>query len=271
MPSHPWPAIWTTVQRYSGGVSGIAARATTVELQLQRSAWCALLSGRCHPHRSRITGPRALSRCILVDVTLHSCLLVCSWRHTPSSFPAAGGWKSWSEGGEARGGQAGRGLAPRAPPGQTNTSTPDPPSFSANAIGHLFRGEARPRSPAKPSPRGRRRPLPCQHAGGSTSLATPSARVFAGPTPVRGSIPSLRHGGESPPPPNRTPTPARAWPGLISPAARRRRGPKRAGSLHSSVSPGPRAGKRSSAGEFWTLGKGNAVWGPVFPGHLISG
>lgn len=75
----------------------------------------------------------------------------------------------------------------------------------------------------------------------------------------------------APPPPNRTPTPARAWPGLISPAARRRRGPKRAGSLHSSVSPGPRAGKRSSAGEFWTLGKGNAVWGPVFPGHLISG
>lgn len=218
MPSRPWPAIWTTVQRYSGGVSGIAARATTVELQLQRSAWCALLSGRCHPHRSRITGPRALSRCILVDVTLHSCLLVCSWRHTPSSFPAAGGWKSWSEGGEARGGQAGRGLAPRAPPGQTNTSTPDPPSFSANAIGHLFRGEARPRSPAKPSPRGRRRPLPCQHAGGSTSLATPSARVFAGPTPVRGSIPSLRHGGESPPPAKPYPN-ARsglAWPHITS-------------------------------------------------------
>ena len=247
-PPHPWPAIWTTVQRYLGRVwhcgtrnnRGIAIAALCVV-----RAWLRweVASASVENNRSR-----ALSRCILVDVTL------CLW--CPLSDRGVEELeRAWEE---ARGGQAGRGLAPGSTGGQTNTSTPDPPLFSANAIGHLFRGEARSRSTAKPSPRGRRRPLPCQHAGVGSLASHASSHL--------GSLQAQRRcGGVS-----RVSDTTASRP-LITSSSTTTTRPKTVGSLHS-ISPGRGRGVRQL--EKW-LGSGFGlwgipVWGSAFLGDLVG-
>src|SRR6187402_2677240 len=124
-PPHPWPAIWTTVQRYLGRVwhcgtrnnRGIAIAALCVV-----RAWLRweVASASVENNRSR-----ALSRCILVVVTL--CLW-CPLGGTPDTLilSATGGWKSWSGHGRRHEAAKLAGDWHQAPPGgQTNTSTPD--------------------------------------------------------------------------------------------------------------------------------------------------
>lgn len=217
------------------GESGIAARATTVELQLQLLSawcWCALLrwevpSASVENNRSPGTVPLHSGRC---DPLLPFGALLA-----PHTFilPSGRGVEELERRRRGTRRPSWQGIGTQGSTGaDEHLHTRPSVVFGKCNRPSLSRG-----SPPTLDSQAVAKGAPSPASLSARSLATPPARVFAGPTPVRGSYPESPTRRRVAPPAKRTPTPARAWPGLISPAPRRRRGPKRAGSLHS-VSPG---------------------------------
>lgn len=240
------------------GESGIAARATTVELQLQLLSawcWCALLrwevpSASVENNRSPGTVPLHSGRC---DPLLPFGALLA-----PHTFilPSGRGVEELERRRRGTRRPSWQGIGTQGSTGaDEHLHTRPSVVFGKCNRPSLSRG-----SPPTLDRQAVAKGAPSPASLSARSLATPPARVFAGPTPVRGSYPESPTRRRVAPQPN---VPQRPL-GLGLASYHQHHDDDEAPRGLARCTASAWAGKRSSAGEFGTLGKGNAVWGPVF-------
>lgn len=241
------------------GESGIAARATTVELQLQllsACCWCALLrwevpSASVENNRSPGTVPLHSGRCD--PLLAFWCALGATHLH-PSQRQGGGRAGAKEERHEA---------AKRAGDWHQGSTGADEHLHTRPSV--VF-GKCNRPSLSRGSPPTLDRQAVAKEAPSPASLSARRGQHLACHAVSQGLCRANTGAGE----PSRVSDTAasRPQPGLGLASYHQHHDDDEAQEGWLAAQRQPRAGKRSSAGDFGTLGKGNAVWGPVFLGDL---